>query len=97
MLIGNNIDILNATETEMDLSFPNSQFMIEKFSTPYRLERNRFEGAVKVYVREYISSKQLGKYKFPDDIEGIFIGINLRKVKWLIFGRYRPPSQPVEY
>lgn len=68
MVVGNNNDILTTTETEMDLSFPNSQFMIEKFSMPYRLERNRFGGAVKVYIQEYISSKQLGKYKLPDDI-----------------------------
>ena len=34
---------------------------------------------------------------FPDDIEGLFIEINLRKSKWLIFGSYHPPSQPDEF
>ena len=31
------------------------------------------------------------------DIEGVFVKVNLRKTKWLIFGVYRPLCQSVEY
>ena len=41
--------------------------------------------------------KKLSKHNFPDDIEGLFIEINLRKTKWLIFGSYHPPSQSDQY
>ena len=93
LLIGKNIDILVITETKIDSSFPKAQFKIEGFSMPFRLDCYRFGGGVLIYVREDIPCKQLTKHKLPDDIEGIFIEINLRKVKWLLFGTYRPPQQ----
>ena len=71
--------------------------MIEGFSMPFRFDRNRSGGGVIVYVRDDIPSKQLTKHKRLDGIEGVLIEVNLRKIKWLIFGTYRPPSQSVEY
>ena len=50
-----------------------------------------------VYVRDDVPNKQLTKHKLPEDIESIFVEVNLRKTKWLIFGGYRPPRQSVEY
>ena len=44
-----------------------------------------------VYAREDIPSKQLNKHSFPDDIEGIYVEVNLRKTKWQILGTYQPP------
>ena len=96
-IIGKNIDILVITETRIDSSFPNSQFRIEGFSMPYRFDRNRLGGGIIVYVRDDISSKQPTRHKFPEDIEGIFIEVNLRKTKWLKFGAYCPPSQSAQY
>ena len=73
--------------------------MIEGFSMSFRLDINWSGGGVMIYVREDILtlSKILAKHKLPYDTEGIFIEINLRKTKWLIFGTYRPPRQSVEY
>ena len=48
-------------------------------------------------MREDIPSKKLLKHNFPDDIEGLFLEINLRKAKWLIFGSYHPPNQSDQY
>ena len=48
---------------------------------PYRLYRNRNRGGVIIYVREGIPSKNLEKYKLPQDVEGMFIELNFRKVK----------------
>ena len=97
VLIENNIDILVLTETKIDASFPNAQFSIGGFSAPFRLDRNRFGGGVLIYVMEDITCKQLTKHILPDDIEEIFVEINLRKTKWLLFGGYRPPRQQAEY
>ena len=35
----------------------------------------------------------LKSHSFAENIEGIFIEINLRKCKWLLFVTYHPPSQ----
>ena len=43
-VIGNNIDILTIQETKLDSSFPVSQFLIDGYSEPYRLDRNRNGG-----------------------------------------------------
>ena len=37
--------------------------------------------------------KQLSNHTFCEGIEGIFIEINFRKSKWLLFGTYHPPKQ----
>ena len=52
------IDILVLVETKVDVSFPESQFIIEGYSIPYRLDRNRNGGGVMIYVREDIPSKK---------------------------------------
>ena len=76
---------------------PTAQFCIEGFSTTYRLDRDRNGGGILIYVREDIPSRLLTLHDFPYDIEGLFVEINLRKTKWLLFGTYHPPSQNEKY
>ena len=73
----------------VDDTFPISQFIIQGFSKPYRLDRNRRGGGLLIYVREDIPSKKLIKHTFPHDIEGLCIEINLRKCKWFLCGTYQ--------
>ena len=40
-VIGKNIDVLAIQETKLDSSFPPQQFVIDGYSEPYRLDRNR--------------------------------------------------------
>jgi exonuclease III len=94
-IIGKNLDILTIQETKLDSSFPPQQFIIEGYSEPYRLDRNRDGGGVLVYVREDMPSKLLSKHNFSLSVEGMFIEINLRKTKLLFFGGYR--SEHLEY
>ena len=89
----NYTDVLVLTETKIDDSFPTAQFLVRGFSKPYRLNRNSNGGGVMIYVREDIASKKLEKHNFPHDVEGIFVELNFRKCKWLLFGTYHPPSQ----
>ena len=90
-------DILIITETKFYDTYLISQFHIDGYSMPYRLDRNRNGGWVIPYVREDISNKVLIKYLFPNDIEGIFVKINFRKSKWLLCGTYHSPSQSDQY
>ena len=78
------------TETKLDDTFPLGQFNVEGFTMPYRLDRNRNGGGVIIYVREDIPSKILEKHKLPQDVEGMFVELNFRKIKWLLFGAYNP-------
>ena len=91
------LDILIITETKLDNTFPVSQFHIDGFSKPYRLDRNRNGDGVIIYVREDIPSKILTKHVLPTDIEALFIELNFRKCKWLLSGIYHPPSQSDQY
>ena len=94
-VIGKHLDIIIIQETKLDSSFPPQQFIIEGYSEPYRVDRNREGGGVLVYVREDIPSKILCKHHFTKYVEGMFIEINLRKTKLLLFGGYR--SEHLEY
>ena len=97
-LVDRNIDVLVITETKLDESYPTAQLLIRGYSEPFRSNRNRHGGGILIYIREDIPSKELTtKHKFPDDIEGIFVEMNLRKTKWLLFGTYHPPSQVLDY
>ena len=87
------IDVFVITETKIDNSFSTLQFLVKVFKEPFRLDRNRNEGEVIIYIREDIPSRLLLKQVFPSDIEGLFIELNFRKCKWLLLGTYHPPSQ----
>ena len=57
--IQDNIDILMISETKIDASFPIGQFLLNSYSTSFRLDRNAHGGCIPLYVREDISSKLL--------------------------------------
>ena len=46
-----NVDILMISETKIDDSFPLTQFLIEGFTIPYRLDRNGSDRGILVYIR----------------------------------------------
>ena len=89
-MLNNNIDIFCIAETKLDSSFPDSQFFIAGYRSPYRLDVSNFSGGLLVYVNENIPSQALNKFKLPYDIQAIPIEINIRKAKWLIIATYRP-------
>ena len=92
-----NADILVITQTKLDDTFPLGQFYVEGFIMPYRLDRNCNGRGVIIYVREDIPSKILEKHKLPQDVEGVFVELNFRKIKWLLFETYHSPSQNDQY
>ena len=58
-----NIDVLMVSETKIDNSFPVGNFVIDGFSTPYRLDRDSNGGLIMMYVREDILSNLLATDK----------------------------------
>ena len=90
-------DILVITETILDPTFPTFQFLTEGYSKSYCFDRNQNQGGILIYVQEDIPSKVLMDHTLPHDIEGIFVELNLRKNKWLLFESYHPPTQSDEY
>ena len=66
---------------KLDSSFLLNKFHIDGFKTPYRLDRNQNGGGVMLYIREDIPSKSLTEIKLDNEIENIFIEINLRSNK----------------
>ena len=91
------VDVLVLTETRFDDSLSKAQFLVDGFSEPYRYDRNKKGGGIMIYIRKNIPSKLLEKHNFSDDIEGLFVEFNFRKLKWLLFGTYHPPSQNYIY
>ena len=88
-IVRNSLDVLILQETKLDDSFPDSQFRIEGFTAPYRCDRNKNGGGVMIFVKDNISSRMLRKFKNGNNFEGIFVELNLRKQKILLFGGYR--------
>ena len=81
--IKDNIDILMISETKLDEVFLTSQFFINGFSRPHRLDRKCNGGGILLYIGEDIPSKPLSIE--GDLTEAFFLEINLHnKKKWLI-------------
>ena len=91
-LIGGSVDILVIGETKLDASFPKKQFMIRGFKEPYRNDRNGDGGGVMIYVRDDIPCQER-EYRLPNNVEGLIIEINLRKMKFLLLGIYHSTNK----
>ena len=84
-LLKRKVDILTITESKLDSSFRTTQFLIDGYSKPFRFDGYRNTVGVLLYVREDIACRESKSNKFPNDIDGIFNELSLRKAKWLFF------------
>ena len=96
-LISENADISIVAETKLDSSFPTTQFVIQGFYNPLRLDINRRSGGLLVYVKGSIPARVLTSFSTPADTQIIVFEINLRKEKWLFVAIYKPPSLNSQY
>ena len=67
------------SKTKIHESFPEKNFLIQGFSTPYRLDRDSKIGEIMLYVRADIPSNLLAFQDKP--IESPFIELNLQNTK----------------
>ena len=70
------------SESKTDDSFPNSQFFLDGYSNPYRLDRIRNGEGIMLIVRNDTPSKTISIEKLPT--KSFLIELNLRKKRWLI-------------
>ena len=97
-LISKNIDILITAETKIDETLPTNQFLIDGFMPPLRADRNRHGGGLLIYIKEGVPAKEVSTSSLTSkEIEIKVIEINLHKIKWLLIGIYRPPSQSEKF
>ena len=96
-LIKSKLDILVLQETKIDCTYPTAQFLIEGFEQPFRLDRNKNGGGVIIYIKGNLPCKQITFDTLPNDIECIFLELNLRKQKWPIMGAYNPKKENISY
>ena len=84
-IVNKNILVFLISETKIDSSFLTVQFHIERYTTPYRLERDKYGGGMLLYIRKKITSSLLN---YDVSIETFFEELNLRKKKWLLCYSY---------
>ena len=87
-LIKGFVDVFMISETKLDDSFPEGQFFIDDYHTPFRYDRNGNGGGTLLYVHEDIPAKVI-HCDFPT-FESFFVKINLHKKRWLINCSYNP-------
>ena len=71
-------------------TFPLEQFLTSGFAKPLRLDRNSREGDIMLFIKDNIPFRLLKTWNLPSNIEALFIEINLRKKKWLMYCGYNP-------
>ena len=87
-LIRDKIDIMLISETKLDCTFPESQFALQGYAPPYRLDRTANGGGLLLYLRNDIPTKPLPL--IAGNIECIINDVTISKKKWLLVGIYNP-------
>ena len=69
------------SETKIDHTFPESQFLIKGFSKPFRLDRTAKGGRILLYIREDIPFRCIKQITLNNSFERLFVELNLRNKK----------------
>ena len=80
-MIGNKIDILMISESKLNDTFPSSQFVIDSFTEPFRLDCTRNGGGILLYVKNNITATLLTSFTLPEDIEALFVEFVIENFK----------------
>ena len=87
-VISSKIDVLLTSESKLYVTFPLSQFILEGFIPPYRLDR-REHGGGHTFQTDNL-------WNPSGNIENIFVEINLRSKNWIVSGSYNPNVDLIE-
>ena len=80
--VNGNMDVLMISKTKIDETFPVGNFVIDDYSTPYKLDRNSNGGGILSYIKEDIPSYLIATEKKP--VESFYVVLNLRNENYLI-------------
>ena len=91
-------EILTISETKLDDSFPDAQFIIEGYQNPgnLRKDRNKYGGGLITFIKKGIPYKRLPKIE-PTSLEVTCIELTFGKRKWGYITLYRPPDENPKY
>ena len=89
-------EVLTISETKIDDSFPDVQFLIDGYQSPgnLRKDRNKYGGGLITYIKKGIPHKRLPKIE-PKNLEVTCIEITFGKRKWGYVAVYRPPDENI--
>ena len=82
------------SESKLDDSFPDSQFLRQGFGKPFRLDRNRNSGGIMLFIRSDIPAKVISDDKNPS--QSFYVELNFRKKKSLLNYSYNPNDDNIE-
>ena len=95
-MITNKIDMCLISETLLDLSFPNLQFLIHECKI-FRRNWDKYGAGILFNVNENIPSKVLHLNSNPKDNDVILLKFSIRGLKRLCIGVYKAQSQNDKY
>ena len=95
-LVQNKVDICFLSETKIDETFPNEQFLINCYKL-FRRDRNCHGEGVLCYINENIPSKTVNVEGIVKECKIVLIDFSIKTRKWLFIGLYKPPSQNENY
>ena len=90
-------EVLTVSETKIDDTFPDAQFLIDGYVNPSNLrkDRNNFWGGLITYIKKGIPHRRLPKIE-PTNLEVTCIEITFGKRKWGYVATYRPPDENIK-
>lgn len=86
-IIKGNINILIVLEPKLYNSFPNGNFFLDGFGTPFFLDRDSNGESIIFFIKNEIAAKVVSKDDKP--IESFYVGLNFLK-KWLLNCSFNP-------
>ena len=86
-IIGTSIDMLLMSETKLNDTSPQGQFVINGFCAPFREDRNDKGGGLHLFLKDHVPCRRI-IIDFSPQIEAIVVEINLKKRIWLLIGCY---------
>ena len=66
-------------------------------SSPFRFDRNKYDGGLLTFVRDGVPVREIRSYKFLPEIEIIVLELIIKKDRWLLLNLYRPPTQSPKF
>ena len=90
-------EVFTVSETKIDNTFPDAQFMIDGYHDPgdFRKDRNKNGGGLITYIKRGIPHKRLTKME-PADLEITCIELTFGRRKWGYVAIYRPPHEKIK-
>ena len=83
--------LMIVSESKIDSSYPNSQFIISGYEL-YRNDRKKGGGGILAYVSSELICKRIKRVKSYKTIEVIALDIKLKEESMIVIGLYRPPK-----